>query len=622
MAEDQTKMEETPGTSGEWFLRREAECSDDGDSDEEIEASAESEQSDLIDNSQVSQGNSLRLFQEQERAHDERILHDLKRKHFSSPNQKVDVDLSPGIRAITITPEKQPPKRRLFVPESDSGVELSIQNEVDTFLQEKPSQVTESDTAAVLDCAPNGRREETEFCLADEILKSSNRQATLLAKFKDFIGVSFMELTRSFRNNKTCSGTWVVAVFQVMEDLFEASKTILQSHCHYYNIARHVTERGSMCLMLLSFKVNKSRETVENLFKNILQVEAHQILSNPTRLRSSITALYWFKTAFSPVSTVYGETPEWLKRQTVIGHQTAQEQSFSLTEMVQWAMDNDINDEPTLAFEYAKAADEISNAQAWLNTNNQAKLVKEAITMVRLYRTAQMRQMSMSEWLHERCKRYKKKEGEWKSICYFLRYQGVEVPVFIESLKLFLKGVPKKTCFVIQGPSNTGKSMLTLSLCKFMGGTVLSFVNMRSHFWISPMANAKVVMIDDATDALWDYFDTYMRNAMDGTEVSIDMKYKHPVQIKCPPMLITTNVDITTNDRWRYLQSRATIFKFPNEMPMTETGEPLYLITECNWQSFFERLWSQLELSDQEEEGDGDPVRSFRVCSRRTADAL
>lgn len=136
------------------------------------------------------------------------------------------------------------------------------------------------------------------------------------------------------------------------------------------------------------------------------------------------------------------------------------------------------------------------------------------------------------------------------------------------------------------------------------------------------MANAKVVMIDDATDALWDYFDTYMRNAMDGTEVSIDMKYKHPVQIKCPPMLITTNVDITTNDRWRYLQSRATIFKFPNEMPMTETGEPLYLITECNWQSFFERLWSQLELSDQEEEGDGDPVRSFRVCSRRTADAL
>ncbi|ASC49550.1 E1 [Bovine papillomavirus] len=615
-------MAENKGTlgDGDWYFVREAECSD-IDSIEELELSTESEVSDLIDNAQVSQGNSLQLFQEQEREQEERTCHLLKRKLLTSPKQKVDSDLSPRLRAISISPEKQAPKRRLFQLANDSGIDITTQNEAETLSEEGQCQVTVNDSAGALECPPLGRREDPQQQLAVEILKSSNRRATQAAKFKQCVGVSFSELTRDFKNDKTCAVYWVVAVFDALEKCYDACKIIMQSHCNYYNMSRHLLDHGSVSLMLLSFNASKSRETVVKLIKSILQVDDYMILTNPPRLRSNVAALYWFRMGFSSVCTTYGDSPEWLKKQTLIGHQTAEEMTFNLSDMVQWAYDHDYTDEPTVAFEYAKLAEENSNAYAWINSNSQARYVKECVTMVKLYKTAEMKQMTMAAWVHSRSKQYPE-NGDWKPICQFLKFQQVEIPVFIHALKQLFMRIPKRTCMVIYGQPNTGKSMFCLALMRFMKGAVLSFVNRQSHFWLSPLHQAKVALIDDATAPCWDYCDIYLRNALDGNEVSLDIKHKQPMQIRCPPLFITSNLDISTDDRWKYLRSRVTMFKFDNEIPMDESGQPVFLITELNWKFFFKRLWAQLEFSDQEDEGDGDPECTFRCTSRRSAESI
>ncbi|ALP46953.1 E1 protein [Pudu puda papillomavirus 1] len=605
------------GTDGDWFIVREADCSD-LDSEEQG-PSAESEISDLFDDSDLCQGNSLQLFHQQEGEQQERQLQLLKRKFLRSPKEKVESDLSPRLDAITISPEKQTAKRRLFEQQHDSGLDLTVQYEAPSISETQEQVAT---AAGSLDSPPAGRREEEVTLLATEILKSSNRRATQLCKFKETVGVSFTELTRSFQNDKTCGGHWVVAVFDVSEQLYESLKTLLQTYCTYFNMCRRVIETGSVSLMLLSFKANKCRETVIKLLKSLLQVEDYQLLAEPPRLRSTVAALFWFKSAFSPATSVYGEAPEWMKKQTLIGHQTAEELTFDFSDMVQWAWDNGHTEEAIIAFEYAKYAEENNNAMAWLNSNNQAKYVKDCATMVKYYRTAEMRQMTMSAWIAKRC-RMCREDGDWKPICKFLKFQNVEIPMFMQSLKWFLKGIPKKNCLVFYGPPNTGKSMFTLSLMRFLGGKVLSFANHASHFWLQPLNMTKIALIDDATNSCWDYIDVYLRNALDGNEVCIDVKHRAPVQIKCPPLLITTNVNIRLNDKWRFLYSRINQYEFPNEFPFNEDGTPVYALTDTNWKSFFKRLWTQLELSDQEEEGeDGDTERSFRCGARRTTDIV
>ncbi|ACO58658.1 putative replication protein E1 [Ovis aries papillomavirus 3] len=604
---------ESKGTSGNWFILREADCSSDGSGDE-LELSTESDISELIDNSEQCQENSLQLYQQQESEQHERNLCMLKRKFTGSPKKRLDCDLSPSFREIHITPEKHPPKRRLFQPD-DSGIDLNTENEAET-VDEAGTQVTVSAETASLQSPPLGRREDPERLLAEELLRSSNRRAVQLGIFKQVVGVGFGELTRQFKSDQTCAGHWVCAGFGVLEEVYEAFKQSLKPLVTYYNVSRFPFEKGSVTLILATFKVNKSRATVQKLMKTLLQVEDYMVVSSPPRLRSAVTACFWFRRGFTSTCTTYGEMPEWLKKQILVSHQSKEEATFSLTAMVQWAWDNEVCDEATAAYEYAKLCNDDSNAAAFLNSNNQPKHVKDCIAMVRMYRTAEMRGMTMSAWISRRAKKIVG-EGSWKDIVNFLRYQSVEMPVFIGCLRACLKKVPKKTCLVIAGPSDTGKSTFLLSLMRFMQGAVLSFVNYRSHFWISPLAHCKVALIDDATPQCWDYLDTYMRNALDGTEISLDLKHRNHQQIVCPPLFISTNCDLQQEDKWKYLRSRLSLFTFANKFPLDDSGNPLYVLNEANWKAFFLRLWSHLELSDQEEDSDGEAKSPFRRAAGR-----
>ena len=363
--------------------------------------------------------------------------------------------------------------------------------------------------------------------------------------------------------------------------------------------------------MLLRYNCAKNRDSVSKNMSMLLNIPEKHMLIEPPKLRSTPAALYWYKTAMGNGSEVYGETPEWIVRQTLVGHSMEDEQ-FRLSVMVQYAYDHDIVEESVLAFEYAQLADVDANAAAFLNSNCQAKYVKDAVTMCRHYKRAEREQMSMSQWITFRGNKVSE-EGDWKPIVRFLRHQGVEFVSFLAAFKLFLKGVPKKNCIVFYGPADTGKSYFCMSLLQFLGGAVISYANSSSHFWLQPLSDSKIGLLDDATPQCWSYIDIYLRNLLDGHPVSIDRKHKTLLQLKCPPLMITTNTNPLEEDRWKYLRSRLTVFTFKNPFPFASPGEPLYPINNANWKCFFQRSWSRLDLNSPEEQDDngntGEPFR-------------
>lgn len=581
----------------------EAECSDlENDFEQLFEQDTDSDVSDLLDNGELEQGNSLELFHQQECEQSEEQLQILKRKYLSP---KAVAQLSPRLESISLSPQ-QKSKRRLFA-EQDSGLELSLNNEAEDVSPEV--EVPAIDSRPV-DEGGSGAIDIDYLSL----LRSSNIKATLMAKFKESFGVGFNELTRQFKSYKTCCNDWVLAVYAVHDDLFESSKQLLQQHCDYI----WVRGIGAMTLYLLCFKAGKNRGTVHKLMTSMLNVQEQQILSEPPKLRNTAAALFWYKGGMGSGAFTHGTYPDWIAHQTILGHQNAEASTFDFSAMVQWAFDNNYVDEPDIAYQYAKLAPEESNAVAWLAHNQQAKFVRDCAAMVRFYKKGQMKEMSMSEWIHTKINEVEG-EGHWSDIVKFLRYQDVNFITFLAAFKNFLHAVPKHNCILIHGPPNSGKSSFAMSLIKVLKGRVLSFVNSKSQFWLQPLGESKIALLDDVTDPCWVYIDTYLRNGLDGHFVSLDCKYKAPVQIKFPPLLLTSNINVHGETNYRYLHSRIKGFEFPHPFPMKPDNTPQFQLTDQSWKSFFERLWTQLDLSDQEEEGQhGESQRAFQ-CSARSA---
>ncbi|AAX86628.1 E1 protein [Panthera leo persica papillomavirus 1] len=593
----------------DWVLL-EAECSDVDEPVEDVCDSA-SDISDLVDNASVHecQGLSLQLFRLQEQTESDDQLQQLKRKYIASPAKAV-LNLSPRLQAVSISPQTSKKAKKQLVWD-DSGVDLE-QHEADDSVNQGQTQVETSDK----DCETVARGGGQNG--AEALFKSKNRRLFALGKFKENFGISYMDLVRVFQSHKTCSMDWVICGLYLHDERSEAAKVLLQDHCAYI----FFTQMGIVTLMLLAFTSQKSRETVFKLLTKLFDCKEEQFLAEPPKTRSTAAALYWYKKSLLAGAFTFGIFPEWIAKQTLINHQLAAEKPFDLSVMIQWAYDNNITEESEIAYQYAMFADTDENAAAFLNSNNQAKHVRDCATMCRYYRRAEMQRMTMSEWIHKQCKGAEG-DGDWKEVVKFLRYQGLEFVEFLSAFTKFLKGVPKRNCLVFWGPPNTGKSLFCMTLLKFLRGKVISYVNSRSQFWLQPLADAKVALLDDATVPCWNYFDTFLRNALDGNPVCIDCKHKAPFQIKCPPLLVTTNLNVKGDERWLYLHSRLSAFCFANEFPFKEDGSPGFNLNDQSWASFFKRFWLRLELSDQEDEGeDGECQQGLRVCTRATSTSV
>ncbi|ANZ90266.1 E1 protein [Bos taurus papillomavirus 21] len=573
------------GSSG-WYFVTEAECSADAldDLDALFEKSTTgSDISELIDQDEVDQGNSLALFNAKLSADDEKCIVDLKRKYVSP---KHVADLSPRLEAVHISPVSRQSKRRLF---EDSGIGNEAE---DTPVQVEAHQV---------ETAESGFETQTSTGdFVEQLLRAQNQKALLLGKFKETFGISYAELTRTFKSCKSCCQNWIVVAFAVQEDVMHGSKKLLETHCDFFQVIVCYASVGIIALYNCEFKVSKSRETVERLFNTVLNINVRLLLTDPPRIRSTPVALFFFKKALTEGNYKYGEFPAWIATQTLLSHQSATSDTFELATMIQWAYDNDYTEECEIAMNYAAAADTDPNAAAWLRSNSQVKYVKDCCHMVRLYKRQEMREMSIASWIDKCCSKVTG-SGDWKPIAQFLRYQDINFVSFLEAFKLFLHGTPKKNCLVFWGESDTGKSYFCSSLIQFMHGRVINYMNSASQFWLQPLVDSKIGFLDDATYSAWKFMDNNMRNALDGNQMCVDMKHKNPIQWKMPPLLVTTNCDVKSDITFKYLHSRLTFFHFPKLVPFHPDGKPVFELTKENWKQFFIRLKTQLNLGEPED---------------------
>ena len=571
-----------------WFIE-EAECFDSLDTiDDLFEKSTEaSDISNLIDDvDNCSQGNSLALFNKQLTEECEADIQALKRKFTTSPEQSVNA-LSPRLAAVQISPQRSI-KRRLF---GDSGIE---EDEAENS-NEKVVELSGNDNDNL------------------NLLNTENFKGVLLNKCKEKFDVLFTEITRSFKSNKTCSPQWVIFAHSIQMELIEASKIQLQSHCDFLQVICY----DFSVLYFLLFKSPKNRETVEKLMCQILNCKEIQLLSEPPRTRSAAVALYFYQKAFGNASYKVGDFPDWVKKNTLINHQSAAvAETFDLSQMIQYAYDNNLVDESKIAYRYAQIADIDTNAAAFLKSNNQARFVRDACIMVRHYKRQEMRDLTISEWIWK-CSDECEGDGEWKTIALFFKFQHVNFVSFLTAFRDFLKSIPKKNCMVFYGPSDTGKSYFCHSLIRFLRGKVISFMNRGSHFWLSPLADGKIGLLDDCTFQCWQHIDVNMRGALDGNEVCIDSKHKTPIQITLPPMMITTNFDVEKEETFMFLKSRLQIFYFPNRIPVNEDGSLVYTINNETWKCFFRKFATHLDLTPREDlqNESGRSDKSFRCTS-------
>nr|QYI89644.1 E1 early protein [Bos taurus papillomavirus 12] len=585
------------------FILNEAGCSDDENEDPELCESGCSDVSDLVDNSLCEQGNSLELFAQLQAADYDQQLNAVKRKLTEKPRKPLQQRTLQGNVEVRCT------HKRAHL--DDSGYAEKTFAEV---VQVENQTLLESEGYGSLGTQEIGSNKENVNVV--RLLQRGNAKVTKLAKFKECFLVSFSSLTRPFQSNKTCCRNWVAVVFGAHDDLLDASKKLFQTYCDFIFFSERSCVLGLVGLYLFEFKASKSRDTVQKLFKEFLHSDPEQLLLEPPKIKSVPAAVFWWKATLWSNAFSWGPLPDWIAAQTSVTHQQNEDEPFKLSVMVQWSYDNDILDEADIAYHYAKLAFEDSNAAAFLKCNQQVKYVRECAQMVRYYKIAEMKEMSMGEWI-KKSLTYIADDGNWKQIALFLKYQCVAFISFLTKFKDFLHGIPKKNCLVIYGPPNTGKSMFAMSLMRAMRGKVLSFVNSKSHFWLQPLQSAKMAVLDDATKPTWDYIDIYLRNGLDGNQVCLDVKHKAPIQLTFPPILITTNVDVLNEGSLSYLHSRIQVLEFPNTIPLNDNGEPAFLINDRSWKSFFQRLWDQLELTNPDEE-DGPPRSPFRCTAGRS----
>lgn len=595
-------MAENKGT--EWFLELEADCSSMDTLNNLFDESTDSDISNFIDNEdQVDQAVPLALFNKQNAEECNNAILELKRKYVS-PDRSV-AELSPRLEAVCISPQRhKQTKRKLF---EDSGIE---NDEAENSLAqvETPSS----------DCHVAGKdgAEISKTVFNDNVLNASNRKGVLHAKCKELYGVPFTELTRTFKSNKTCCNNWVMFVLCVTDSVLEGIKVVLQQHCDYIQIM----DINVTALMLLQFKNAKSRETVFNMFLKFFNISESNILCDPPRVRSAPAAIYFYHKTINTSYYTFGNIPDWISKHVSLSHTVAATaESFDLSKMIQWAYDNKLYEDHEIAYEYAREAETDPNAAAFLNSNCQAKYVKECVYMVRLYRKHEQKSMSMSQWIQKCCDETEG-TGDWKTIACLLRYQTVNVISFLSALRTWLQCIPKKQCILIYGDPDTGKSYFCYSMMRFLKGRVVSFMNKNSHFWLQPLQECKVGFIDDATYSFWEYADIYLRAAFDGNPVSIDIKHKPHCEMRLPPLLITSNINLKAEVRFKYLHSRVTAFEFPNKMMLNDDGSPLYKLTDKTWKSFFTKLALQLGIQFEEED-DTVADSPFYCTTRRNTDS-
>lgn len=174
----------------------------------------------------------------------------------------------------------------------------------------------------------------------------------------------------------------------------------------------------------------------------------------------------------------------------------------------------------------------------------------------------------------------------------FLSYQEVDSIQFLLDLYAVLfKTNKKKNCFIIQGPSNTGKTTFIRGLINFFNwGEITS----GGHFMFQNCVNKELLIWEEPLIGP-DYVELCKR-AFEGMDTQVSVKFKAPQTMYRTPIIITTNKDI-----WHYssadklaLSNRCFIYHFNRSVEDYKQG---YRISDRSHKLFYSTICTILEQS-------------------------
>lgn len=224
-------MADPEGTDGEgtgcngWFFVETIVEKKTGDviSDDEDETATDtgSDMVDFIDTQlsiceQAEQETAQALFHAQEVQNDAQVLHLLKRKFAGGSKENsplgeqlsVETDLSPRLQEISLNSGHKKAKRRLFTI-SDSGYGCSeveaAETQVTVNTNAENGGSVHSTQSSGGDSSDNAENVDPQCSITElkELLQASNKKVAMLAVFKDIYGLSFTDLVRNFKSDKT-----------------------------------------------------------------------------------------------------------------------------------------------------------------------------------------------------------------------------------------------------------------------------------------------------------------------------------------------------------------------------------------------------------------------------------
>lgn len=401
--------------------------------------------------------------------------------------------------------------------------------------------------------------------------------------------IEFSSWTKVVKSDLTQINVWLIAGLE-MEP--HAKGRAIFEHCRGNAFIRYLYSDSFFVFCLEFINCRKSRKGLKSLCSKF---GLETFIVEPPNNRSTATATD-IRLNLHNLNKEDGHGPEmpWIKTVSM----SAKDEKFDFSSMVQWAMQNNYTSQAVISYQYCLLASEgDNNAKQWLASTSQVKYAKDCVTQVNLLMKGELMCSTTNQIIEKNVRAFQKKEkGNPVRFTRWLTLQRILQEDFLGALKTLIAGKMKKSCVCLWGVPNSGKSTLVNYLLQIFEGKFLSFTPQPSSFWLQPAAGLKLVAIDDVPFSFWEYADHHLRPMLDGTQITIDVKYQAPLTTRMPPILLTTNLNIPDDKSMTYLKNRIRFISCQYSMLESNRLKTLSFTLQdlCAW---FEKFSEILDLN-------------------------
>lgn len=499
-------------------------------------------------------------------------------------NEKRVRDITSSIEKCEL--QKSPPKkikpRVLFGGQASNVYSYELDDESE---QQINDTLTESEQYGLLDSEEQLKSKTTE--IADE--------ASLRSAFFRFAvegekqGARWFDLMKNMKSAKTMQKNWAIFCPRPLTGLREGPyRSHVALEALLCNDADGIRARHSDYYTFYILEYRQKSRSVAGLKKLLEQVKVKTALIAVPQIRKPLVR-EWAKVHTSVLSEDPERDVTWLDiTQNVLSTK------FNPEELILFCEETEPASVEILIANYrAEAGKGNENAQAWIEQVGAYNTASNAFKMWKATVKGMQMQLSLAQFVDNRLQQIT--AGDPKKIRILLGLQEINELCFLNILRKWMTGKAKKNTLCIVGPGNSGKSMLGEALMLFLDGGVLSYQE-HNTFWKQTAIGKRFAFLDDVTLNQWRSLDVNERRVLDGGVVNVNKKFSEAVEVKFPPLLITTNYYLPDEGHdFDFIINRLTWIIFKKPIP-TVDGIPRIIITKEDIAAWFDENKETLDL--------------------------